>query len=134
MGHKNDVPYVSYIGDMLRAAELLEIIGVPVTNKDTADIVVVTIGESAKKTGLRLIDELRREGYKCVMSFVSGPIKTQLELARQYHAPVALVLGEMEAIEQEVIVRDTSDNAQTRIPIVRLFSHLRDVFGEHGHK
>lgn len=74
------------------------------------------------------MNDMRDSGIKTVMSLGSGPLKSQLLVAERYQAQYAVILGEMEIIEGNALIRDMKDNSQERIVFEEILPFFTDKF------
>jgi histidyl-tRNA synthetase len=89
--------------------------GIIVPSKDTIHVVIIQLGEDAKKKAIRLLQDLRSKGVKAMGSFGKDSIKSQMRLADKLEAPYALILGQMEVKNKTIILRDMKKGTQTII-------------------
>jgi len=89
--------------------------GILVPSKDTIHVVIIQLGEDAKKKAIRLLQDLRSKGIKAMGSFGKDSIKSQMRLADKLEAPYALILGQMEVKNKTIILRDMKKGTQTII-------------------
>lgn len=85
----------------------------------------VQLGELAKKKGFRLMEDLRHAGISMAESLGRDSIRSQLKVADRVGAPFALILGQKEALDGTVILREMSSGMQETIPQDKLVETLR---------
>ncbi|OHA09578.1 MAG: hypothetical protein A3A44_03175 [Candidatus Sungbacteria bacterium RIFCSPLOWO2_01_FULL_60_25] len=85
----------------------------------------VQLGELAKKKGFHLMEELRRAGISMAESLGRDSIRSQLKVADRVGALYALILGQKEALDGTVILREMSSGMQETIPQDKLVETLR---------
>lgn len=90
-----------------------------------AKVFVVQIGPTAKKKSFVLIDEMRDAGIRVDSALSKDNIKTQLNIAAKIGARVALIIGQKEAMEGSVIMRDMDEGTQETIMANRLIDKLK---------
>ena len=83
------------------------------------------LGELAKRKSMKIIEELRAAGIETQESLGRDSIKSQLKVAERIDAGVALLLGQKEALDGTIIVRETGLGVQETIPQERLVEFLR---------
>ena len=83
------------------------------------------LGEFAKKKGMLIIEELRAAGIETQESLGRDSIKSQLKVAEKVGAEVALLLGQKEALDGTIIVRETGLGVQETIPQEKLVEFLK---------
>ena len=88
-------------------------------------VFLIQLGDLAKKKGLKLFEQLRRENIYITESFSKDSIKTQLRLADKAGAKIALILGQQEVLEKTIIVRDMSIGVQETVKQDNLVRELK---------
>lgn len=121
------VPAVGFAMGMERLVELVEhrSDGIPVT---TPHLYLVVAGETARREGLLLAEQLRDStpDLRVVTHCGGGSFKSQFRKADRSGAPYALVLGEEELQAREVAVKPLrGQGEQERISIEALADRLR---------
>lgn len=85
-----------------------------------AKIVVIQISDKAKKVSFNLINTLSKKGYQVAVSLGKNSLSEQLRRADKCNAQIALIIGQKEAFEESVILRDLSDRSQETVKISKL--------------
>lgn len=85
----------------------------------------VQIGARAKLLALSIIELLRRARIPLKQALGNDSLTEQLDEAREARVPYALIMGQREALDQTVIVRDMGTHAQDVISIEKLPEHLK---------
>lgn len=83
------------------------------------------LSDAAKKKSFPLLEELRHSGVSVEESLGRDSIKSQLKIAERVQARIALILGQKEAIDGTIIVRETESGIQETIPQDRLIEFLK---------
>lgn len=83
------------------------------------------LGELAKRKGMRIVEELRVAGIETQESLGRDSVKSQLKVAERIEAEVALLLGQKEALDGTIIVRETGLGVQETIPQEKLVEFLK---------
>lgn len=99
----------------------LELSNLKFAAKTKVDVFMVPLGELAAKKTLRLFTELWNHDIIASEFVGSGSIKTQLKLAESTKVSIALIIGQKEARDGTVILRDVKSGMQ------ELFMHERIV-------
>src|SRR5579872_60306 len=86
-----------------------------------AEVFLVPLGDLAAKKALRLFSELWDENIAVHDHFGNSGVKNQLKLAENSKAVLALIIGQKEAMDDMVILRDVKSGMQ------ELFQHERIV-------
>lgn len=82
------------------------------------------LGEQARRRTLKLIEDLRRDGIVLHHSLGKTALKAQLELANKFNVAYTLILGQKEAQDGTIIIRDMESGIQEIIDQKKLKSEL----------
>lgn len=85
----------------------------------------VQLGDLAKRKAFKVIEDLRKAGIKVEESLGRDSIKSQLRAAERGKADVALILGQKEALDDTIIVRETELGAQETVLQEKLVEFLK---------
>lgn len=85
----------------------------------------VQLGLRAKISGLSVLDELRRAGVPVLQSFDAARLQPQLEAAKAAGVSHLIIMGQREALDSTVIVRELADSSQTTVALAQLPRFLR---------
>jgi len=91
------------------------------------DVFFAQLGKEARRTSLRLFEEVRAAGFNVVEAFGKASLKAQLESANKVGAHVAVILGQQEVQDDTIIVRDMDSGSQETIPIEKLIDNLKRI-------
>lgn len=107
-----------------RIAEL--VIGMRQTvKKDTPKAFLIQLGPQAKQQSFILLEEFRKAHLHVASSLSKDSIKNQLRYAARLQVPYALILGQKEAIDKTVIVRDMSTGMQETVAQSKILDYLK---------
>lgn len=90
------------------------------------DVVVVPLGEKAKRAGLKLIADLSRWDFSASGAFAKESLKAQLKYADKLECPLAVIIGTREVFDRSVIIRDMKTGVQDTIS----YDYLEEVLKE----
>ena len=93
--------------------------------KPEPNVYLVQIGDAARMEALRLIEELRAAGIKLFFDLSRDSLKAQLRSADREQSVYALIIGQKEVLDQEVIVRDMQTGIQESIPYAKLVEAMK---------
>lgn len=88
-------------------------------------IFLTHLGELAKRRGLSLLEDLRAAGVEARESLGRDSIKSQLKIAEKMGAVIALILGQKEALDNTIIVREIQSGIQETVPQDKLIEFLK---------
>lgn len=118
-------PAVGVAGGIERAISALKSQDVKVGQESSPRIFLVQLGELSRRRSLKLFEELRNKGLKVAEALGKDSIKSQLKVADKLGADIALILGQREALENSIIIRDMKSGAQETVPIERVVKEIK---------
>lgn len=80
-------------------------------------VFLAQIGGMAKRKGLKLLEEFRKVKIEVGESFGKDSLKSQLKIADKMKAKYTLLLGQREALEGSIIIRDMENGKQDTVKI-----------------
>lgn len=92
---------------------------------DHSHVFVVQIGERSKILSYELLNELALGGIQAMFAPDRSSIKAQLQLAQKIRVPYTVIIGEKEALEGSVIIRETESGAQDSLDRAQLLQYLK---------
>ncbi|HEX5430043.1 MAG TPA: HisS family protein [Patescibacteria group bacterium] len=95
-----------------------------------ADVFLVPLGELAAKKTLRLFTDLWNHNIVASEFIGPGSIKTQLKLAESNKVAIALIIGQKEAREGTVILRDVKSGMQELFTTERIIEEVKKRLGK----
>lgn len=99
-------------------------ISIPDT-KTQPKIFIAQLGELAKRKSLMLFEEFRRAGILARASFGRDSIKSQLKIANRLGIKYTLIIGQKEALDGTIILREMTAGVQETIPIERVVETVK---------
>jgi len=88
-------------------------------------VFIIHVGELAKKKILGIIEILRAAGIPVGEALSRESLQAQLKLAEREDAWLALMLGQKEIFEENVIIRDLKRSAQETVPVARMVEEIK---------
>lgn len=107
---------------IMRAMDLAQ---VKFTNKNKVDVYLVPLGDLAAKKTLKLFTDLWSNGISASEYVGPGSIKTQLKLAESNKISIALIIGQKEARDGTVILRDVRSGMQELFTVDRIIEEVK---------
>lgn len=108
-----------------RLIEAAKIQGLSPSFKMKPKIFFIAIGEAAKKSSLRLMEELRGAGVAVSEAVGKRSLRAQLKVADKIKAPLALIYGQKEVFESSIILRDMTSGAQETIMLDKVVEEVK---------
>ena len=93
--------------------------------KPRTRIFLAQIGDLAKKKSLKLFEEFRKNNIGASESFGRDSIKAQLRVADRLGAELAMIIGQKEALDGTVILREMQSGTQEIIPIAKIIEAVK---------
>ncbi len=94
------------------------------------DIFFAQIGPMAKKKSLPILEELRKANIKVGESFSKDGLKAQLGKASRLGAKVVLILGQREALNKMILVRNMETAKQVEVKQEDIIKEIKNVLKE----
>ncbi len=88
-------------------------------------VFLVYIGEVARIKSLSLIEDLRRNRIQVAEALGKNSLSSQLETAGKLGSPLALIFGQKESHEGNIIIRDMETGVQEIVPIAKLADEIK---------
>ena len=88
-------------------------------------IFLAQLGTLSKRKAIKLFASLQQEGIKTAESFSHDSLKTQLRIASRLEVDFTLIVGQKEALEESVILRDMSTGVQEVVLINKIIPELK---------
>ncbi len=120
-----DTPAVGFAVGLDRMVNLIKEREIKITPRKKPLIFLVQLGELGKKKSLRLFEELRQSNLETSSSFSKNTIKSQLKMANKLQAKFALILGQREALEESIIIRNMETGSQKIVPLSRVVKEIK---------
>ncbi len=101
--------------------------GVVVEQHRNIDVFFCQLGEAARRQGMNVFENFRREGIAIAEAFGKGSLKTQLEIANKQKARIALILGQKEVLDGTIIIRDMDTGAQEIVDSAKVMRIVKKI-------
>ncbi|MDP2927168.1 MAG: histidine--tRNA ligase [bacterium] len=107
-----------------RIIEEMKNSGLRISGEVKKNVFLAQVGNLAKKKSLKLFEEFRQAKIPLAESLSKDSLKVQLARADRLQVRYALILGQKEALEKTIILRDMKDGTQET---VKLEKAVREV-------
>ncbi len=95
------------------------------TIKAKTRVFLAQLGDLAKKKSLKLFEEFRKNSIYVSESFGRDSVKAQLRVADRLGADLALIIGQKEALDDTVILREMQSGVQEIIPLEKIINEVK---------
>ncbi len=110
-----------------RIVSLMKIMGKKIPARKQPQIFLAQVGELSKRKALRIFEDLRKNNIKVAEAFYKDSLVEQLEIADKLGMKFVLILGQKEAIDNEIIIRDMDTGKQKIIPFKKIIKHVKKI-------
>lgn len=131
-----DGPELSGVGfalGMERLVILMDALGIDIAEDNAIDCYVMSLGEVGV-TPLQIVTELRANGYISEFNVESRSLKSQFKSVDRRFAKFAIIVGESELEQGEVILKDLTLKTQINVKIEKLIETLDQIVTEGPHQ
>jgi len=90
-------------------------------------VFLAQLGDLAKKKSLNVFAELQKNGILTAESFGRGSLKSQLRVADRLGVEITLIIGQKEAIDETVIIKDMVSGTQETVNHERLIIAVKKI-------
>lgn len=89
-------------------------------------IFFIQLGAAAKYKSLKIIEMFRKAHIPTIQSISKDTLKSQLRIASKLNMAYALILGQKEALENSIIVKDMDSGTQDTIAIEKVVEFVKN--------
>ncbi len=93
--------------------------------RERMDVFIAQLGDLAKKKSLKLFEELKKEKVLVAESFGQDSLKSQMARAGKLGVKVVVIIGEGEAAEDMVILREMDSGQQEKVKIKEVVKEIK---------
>jgi len=88
-------------------------------------VFLVQLGNLGKKRSMILFERMRRSGLRVASSVACSTMTAQLRAANQLGAQFVLILGQKEALDDTIIIRDIYSGIQETVPLEKIIKEIK---------
>ncbi len=92
-----------------------------------ASVFLAQLGVAAKRKSLKLLEDFRKAKIQVAESFGKDSLKAQLTIADRIGAKYTLLLGQREALEETIIIRDMKIGKQETVKLDKVVKKIKDL-------
>lgn len=123
-------PEVPGIGFAVGFERLVSCLSRNGNNKFKTDLFIAALGEGAQKLAFGLTNELRRASVAAEMDYADKSLKSQLKKADKLNSSYALIFGDKEIEEKQVLLRNMRTKEQQTIPLEGMLQSIIKIIKE----
>ncbi len=125
-----DVSACGMAGGIERIVNLMKIKGVTPPNPAEAKIFLAQLGVLARRKSLKIFEEFRKARIKVEEAFSKDSLRAQLRTADKLGIRYVLILGQKEAMEESVTLRDMKTGSQKELKLKNIVKEMRKYIKE----
>lgn len=100
--------------------------GLEVPNPNPLDVYLIALGEAAEEETMRLLFELRSNGFRADKDYLGRKMKTQMKAADRVGARFVAILGDEELEVGKIVLKDLSKGTQESVRLQEWISYLTE--------
>ena len=112
-------------GGIERIIQLMKTKAIRFPKEKPAEVFLAQLGDLAKRKSLKLIEDFREAKILVGESLGRDSLKAQLKMADRGGAKYTLILGQKEALEGNVIIRDMTTGRQESVKLEKVVSEMK---------
>ena len=119
-----DTPASGGAAGIERIIALMKAKGIKFLEPAPAKVFLAQLGNLAKRKSLKILEDFRRQKILISESFGRDSLKAQLARANKIGAKYALILGQKEALEGTIIIRDMATGRQETVKLEKVVKEM----------
>jgi histidyl-tRNA synthetase len=119
-----EAPAVGGAGGMERIIQLMRTKAVRFPKERKIEVFLAQLGNLAKRKSLKLIEDFREANILVGESLGRDSLKAQLKMGDRAGARFALILGQKEALEGTIIIRDMASGKQETVKLDKVVKEI----------
>jgi len=120
-----DTPAIGGAAGIERIISLIKEKKIGLKKEKTPLIFLAQLGNLAKRKSLKLIEDFRRENILISESLGRDSLKAQLKTADRIGAKYTLILGQQEALEGMILIRDMASGRQETVKFEKIVNEMK---------
>ena len=120
-----DVPVVGGAMGVERIILTMKAWDVKISETDNSQIFLVQIGDLAKRKGLKLFENFRKAKIQISESLGRDSLKAQLSIASKLKVKYTLILGQKEALDGMIIIKNMESGKQETVRLERIIEKIK---------
>jgi len=98
--------------------------------KISRQVFIVQLGDLARKKSLKLFNTLMNSRVSVAESLGRGSIKSQLKMANKFNVKLSLIIGQKEALDETIIIRDMDSGIQEVVAMEKIVKEVKKRLGK----
>lgn len=119
-------PAVGFAAGIERLLIACEELGITLGSEKKVDVYIVTLGDNARKWGLKQLPKLRDKGVSATMDYMGRSMKAQMKDANRENALYAIIVGENELEEGRFTFRNMKESEEESLSFDEILSKVQN--------
>ena len=98
--------------------------------KISRQVFLIQLGDLARKKSLKLFNTLMDSRISVAESLGRGSIKSQLKMANKFSVKLSLIIGQKEALDETIIIRDMDSGTQEIVAMEKVVKEVKKKLGK----
>ncbi len=120
-----DIPGIGFALGIERLLLSLEAQDIEIPVKASVDLYITVIGDRAKKEAFKLLDILRKAGFKTEIDYLGRSVGSQMKSADRMNAQYTIILGENELKSSTATIRNMESGNEKEIKLNNLVEEMK---------
>lgn len=120
-----DTPGCGVAAGVERIVEMMKKQEVKLGKEKEVEVFLAQLGDFAKKKSLKLLEDFRKSNIKVSESFGRDSLKAQMMRANKVGAKYTLILGQKEALEGKILIRDMATGNQNLVKLEKVVEEVK---------
>jgi len=125
-----DTPALGGAVGVERVVSLMREKSVKFSKVIATEVFLAQLGDLAKRKSLKLIEEFKEAGIQIGESLGRDSLKAQLRMADKMGAKYTLILGQKEALDETIIIRDMIKGSQDIVKMEKVVKEIEKHIGK----
>ncbi|NBC25450.1 MAG: histidine--tRNA ligase [Bacteroidetes bacterium] len=117
-------PAVGFAAGMERLMIACEELGITLGENKKVDVYIVTLGDQARKWGVKKLPELRNKGISATMDYKGRSMKAQMKDANRENARYTIIVGDNELTEGTFTFRDMAESEEHSLTFEQILARF----------
>ena len=121
-----ETPAIGFAAGLERIVLTLKEQGITLPREEGIDLYMVSLGEKASQVNFHLAQSFRQKGFKVELDYLGRSLKAQMKAADREKARYAVIIGDSELENDEIIVRQMASSEQVSMPLADVVNYLEE--------
>ena len=123
-----DAPGCGAAAGVERIINLMKSSEISPLKESEVQLFLAQLGGLAKRKSLQLLEDFRKSKIKVAESFGRDSLKSQLNKANRLAVKYSLIIGQKEALDGTIIIRDMADGRQDTVKLEKVVGEMKKRF------